>query len=453
MTFLSSVFAGTAEGGRPSASVRLRILIAIRWVAVIGQALTILIGHFLLGLDLPLGLALTVVGASVLVNFGLSGRARARLTDRDAALFLGYDLLQLGLLLFLTGGLENPFSILMIAPIAVAGMILSRRSIIALSLLGIAQISGLALFHLPLPWNGAPPALPATYMFGLWIALVLSMSFIAAYVWIVVDEARRMRDAVAETQLALAREQQISAVGALAAAAAHELGSPLGTIAVIAKELARELPPDSPHAEDAALLVSQSERCARILAALSHHPGSVGGSGAPPPSLPISALAEAAGLPHHLDGIHVIYATTSNDDTSAEPLVPHTPEIMHGLGNLIQNAIQFARQEVTVSIHWDDWTILVDIGDDGPGFPPQLLGRVGQPYISGRDVSSRGGASGKGGTPHMGLGIFIAQSLLERTGARLEFGNLEEGGAQVVVEWDRAAIESGRNRQGKDKSG
>lgn len=442
----SSVFGGSAGGTRPGASVQLRILIAIRWVAVIGQALTLLVVRFVLGFELPLGLALTVVGASGLVNFTLWSRAAARLTDRDAAIFLAYDLLQLGLLLFLTGGLENPFSILMIAPIAVAGMILSRRSIIALSLLGIALISGLALTHLPLPWNGVPPLFPPTYVFGLWFALALSLAFIAAYVWIVVDEARRMRDAVAETQLALAREQQISAVGALAAAAAHELGSPLGTIAVIAKELAHDLPPNSPYAEDAALLVSQSDRCRKILAELSHHPGSVGGTGGPPAALPISALAEAAGSPHHVDGIHVLYATTSDADASAEPLVAPTPEIMHGLGNLIQNAIQFARQEVTLSIHWDERTILVEIVDDGPGFPHHLLGRLGQPYISGRGPARSGGAQ------HMGLGIFIAQSLLERTGARLEFGNVEEGGAQVMIEWDREAIESGRDPQQKGKT-
>lgn len=430
---------------RPGASVRLRILIAIRWVAVTGQVLTLLVVRFFLGFDLPLALALAVVAASGLLNLALWSRAASRLTDRDAAIFLAYDLFQLALLLYLTGGLENPFSILMIAPIAVAGMILSRRSIIALSLLGIALISALALTHMPLPWNGMPPLFPSTYVFGLWFALVLSLAFIAAYVWIVIDEARRMRDAVAETQLALAREQQISAVGALAAAAAHELGSPLGTIAVIAKELARDLPPESPYAEDAALLVSQSERCRKILAELSHHPGSVGGAGAPSASLPISALAEAAGSPHHVDGIHVLYATTSDVDASAEPLVALTPEIMHGLGNLIQNAIQFARQEVTVSIHWDERTILIEMDDDGPGFPPNLLGRLGQPYISGRGAA-------RGSAQHMGLGIFIAQSLLERTGARLEFGNAEEGGAQVMVEWDRDAVETGRDPQQKGET-
>jgi two-component system sensor histidine kinase RegB len=252
-----------------------------------------------------------------------------------------------------------------------------------------------------------------------------------------------MRDAFAATQLALAREQRISAVGALAAAAAHELGSPLGTIAIIAKELAREVPPDSPFAEDAALLVSQSERCRKILAELAHRPEAEGAS--PFTRLPISALVEAAGAPHGSPGIRVIYATTSS--AGKEPEVARSPEILHGLGNLIQNAIQFARHEVSVTIAWDRDGIAVEIVDDGPGFPPNLLPRLGQPYLSGRDERTR---DSRGDGEHMGLGIFIAQTLLERTGARLSFANLLEGGGHVAVRWARAAIETPQNDAARD---
>jgi two-component system, sensor histidine kinase RegB len=410
--------------------ISLRTLVPIRWVAIAGQALTILIVHYGLGFRLPLLPALGAVGASVLLNAALIllRQIAARLGERDAALCLGYDILQLAILLYLTGGLQNPFSILILAPVTVAATILSRRPVIALSILAVSAISVLALWHEPLPWRTEPLVFPPELVLGIWVALVLATVFIGAYTWSVAQEARRLRDAVTATQLALAREQRVSAVGALAAAAAHELGSPLATIAVVAKELVRDLPDDSPHAEDAALLLSQSERCRRILAELAHHPEHDGGS--PYTLLPISALVEAAGAPHRDQGVRLIFATAAQS-MPEEPLVRRSPEIMHGLNNLIQNAVQFARREVSVTTFWDKTAVSVDVADDGPGFPLHLLGRLGEPYIS-----TRAGAA-----DHMGLGIFIAQSLLERSGARLEFDNLPEGGAHVAISWNRANLE------------
>ena len=269
-TLLPAVSAFGPESGR----ISLRTLVPIRWVAIAGQALTLLTVHYAIGFHLPLVPALAVVGASALLNVVLIVRRQVarELSERYAALCLGYDILQLAVLLYLTGGLQNPFSILILAPVTVAATILSRRLVIVLSILAVAAISILALWHLPLPWRTEPLVFPPEIIVGTWTALVLATVFIAAYTWSVAQDARLLRDAVAATQLALAREQRVSAVGALAAAAAHELGSPLATIAVVAKELVRELPSDSPHAEDAALLLSQSERCSRILAELSQRP-------------------------------------------------------------------------------------------------------------------------------------------------------------------------------------
>jgi two-component system sensor histidine kinase RegB len=410
--------------------ISLRTLVPIRWVAIAGQASTILIVHYGLGYRLPLFPALGVVASSVLLNAVLILRrqAAARLGERDAALCLGYDILQLAILLYLTGGLQNPFSTLILAPVTVAATILSRRPVIALSILAVAAITMLALWHMPLPWRTEPLVFPPELVFGIWMALVLATVFIGGYTWSVAQEARRLRDAVAATQLALAREQRISAVGALAAAAAHELGSPLATIAVVARELAHDLPEDSPHAEDVTLLLSQSERCRRILAELARQPEHDGGS--PYTRLPISALVETAGAMHQHDGVKLIFATVGQPGPE-EPLVRRSPEIMHGLNNLIQNAVQFARREVSVTTFWDKAAVTVEIADDGPGFPLHLLGRLGEPYIS-----TRAGAA-----DHMGLGIFIAQSLLERSGARLVFDNLPEGGAHVAIFWNRANLE------------
>ena len=414
----------------PSSPISLRTLILIRWVAIAGQASTILIVHYGLGFGLPVVPALAVVASSALLNLVLIVHRywAARLGERDAALYLGYDTLQLAVLLFLTGGLQNPFAILILAPVTVAATILSRQAVIALSALAIAAISALALWHMPLPWRAEPLLFPPELVLGIWIALVLATLFIGGYTWSVAQGARRLRDAMAATQLALAREQRVSAVGALAAAAAHELGSPLATIAVVAKELVRDLPDDSPHAEDAALLLSQSERCRTILAELAQQPEDDGGS--PYTRLPISALVEAAGALHQDQGVKLIFAT-AGQPAPEEPLVRRSPEIMHGLNNLVQNAVQFARREVSVTTFWDRSTVTVEVVDDGPGFPLHLLGRLGEPYIS-----TRAGAA-----DHMGLGIFIAQSLLERSGARLVFDNLPDGGAHVAISWNRANLE------------
>lgn len=412
--------------------ISLRRLVLIRSVAVSGQAVTLLTVHFLLGFRLPLLPALVVVGCSVLLNLGalLYHDAGTRLGETAAAFYLAYDTIQLAILLYLTGGLENPFSILMLAPVTVAATALSQRPVIVLAALAVAAITVLGVTHDPLPWRGSAPfVFPADLVLGIWVSLVIATLFIGGYTLSVAQEARRLRDAVAATQLALAREQRVSAVGALAAAAAHELGSPLATIAVVAKELARELPADSPHAEDAALLLSQSERCRLILAELAQQPEEDGGS--PYTSLPISALVEAAGTPYHDARVRLIFATTGGAEED-EPLVQRSPEIMHGLNNLIQNAVQFARHEVSVTIFWDSAAVTVEVADDGPGFPPHLLGRLGEPYLSTR----------AGDQDHMGLGIFIAQSLLERSGATLNFDNLVDGGAHVVISWERANLET-----------
>jgi two-component system, sensor histidine kinase RegB len=422
-----------SEPAAGSARISLRTLVPIRWVAIAGQALAILTVHYGLGFHLPLAPTLAVVAGSALLNIVLIvyRQSERRLGERYAALCLGYDILQLGILLYLTGGLQNPFAILVLAPVTVAATILSRRPVIALSTFAVAAISVLALWHLPLPWRTDPGPLvfPPEIIIGTWTALVMATVFIGGYTWSVAQDARRLRDAVAATQLALAREQRVSAVGALAAAAAHELGSPLATIAVVAKELAHELPPDSPHAEDAALLLSQSERCRRILAELSQRPEEDGGS--PYTRLPISALVEAAAAPHQERGVRLIFAT-AGAPAEDEPQVRRSPEILHGLNNLIQNAVQFADREVTVTTFWDPATVTVEVSDDGPGFLIHLLGRLGEPYLS-----TRAGAA-----DHMGLGIFIAQSLLERSGATLAFDNLEEGGAHVAISWSRANLET-----------
>jgi len=413
------------EGGR----VSLRMLVTIRWIAVVGQTITLLIVHFLLGFPLPISLALGVVAASALINIAnsLQQPGSVRLNDRDAVMYLAYDVVQVAALLYLTGGLQNPFALLLVAPVTVGASILSRGATALLAGMSVSAITVLAVWHLPLPWDEDMLNLPSLYILAVWLSLSLATLFLAAYIWNVAEEGRRMSDAFAATQMSLAREQRVSAVGALAAAAAHELGSPLGTIAVVAKELARDLPPGSPYAEDAQLLLSETARCRTILAALSKQRDADGG--APFETLPISVLVEAAGEPHMRSDTAIVFDT--DGDPISQPSIIRSPEIMHGLGNFIQNALQFAEHQVEVMTSWDGNVVQIEIADDGPGFPSHVLARLGEPYLSGRSD-----ADGE----HMGLGIFIAQTLLQRTGATVEFANGPTGGAVVRAIWSRRSL-------------
>jgi two-component system sensor histidine kinase RegB len=417
---------GQATGER---RLRLRTLILIRWIAIVGQAFTIALVHFSLGFQLPLWPLFAAVGLSALINLALSLSfgATTRLTERSAALLLGYDILQLAFLLALTGGLQNPFSILLMVPVTLSATTLSLRTTVVLSLMVIAVATLLALFPSDLPWYDGTFRLPALYIGGLWLALVLGTALIAGYAWRIADEARRLSDALAATQMALAREQELSALGGLAAAAAHDLGSPLATIAVTARELANAMPQDSPLAEDVAELVSQSQRCREILRSLGQRPDSE--ALRPFTRVPLSALlttiAEAYGRPE----IDLEVAVDHAGGDAAEPQLVPTPELKHAFANLIDNAIKFARRRVLIVVHLDADVVEVRVEDDGPGFSPEVLELLGEPYISTAQRSDG-----------LGLGVFIAETLLARTGATLQFGNLSEG-ARVAVRWQRAALQ------------
>ena len=407
--------------------VRLRALVLIRWAAVAGQLFTVVVVHWGMEYRLPIAAALTVIGASALLNVAVSiGRpATVRLDDRDAAIFLGFDVIQLATLLYLTGGLHNPFAILLLAPVAVAATILSFVSTLGICFVAIVAISLIALVRRPLPWVGIEPELPEIYVGAIWVGLVLTTFLIAVYAWRVAEEARRMAAALSATSVALAREQQMSALGALAASAAHELGTPLGTITLIAKELQREVQHGTPIGEDIDLLAQEAARCRDILTRLTLQPTQDTSDAYR--LVPLPAIVEAAAAPYKRSEIelHFTSGPAQPDAPATAPLQIRSAELLQGLGNLLQNAIQFARGHVMVHTTWTNRLAWVEIEDDGPGFPPDVLDSLGEPYISTRD----------GDGSHMGLGVFIAKSLLERSGARLSFANAESGGAKIVVEW------------------
>ncbi len=417
------------DSGARRGQISLRTLTTIRWIAIVGQASTLIVVQYGLGLHIPLGSAFAVVGAAVALNLwaGVLRPARLRPTDFEILAYLGFDAVQLSALLFLTGGLANPFALLLLAPVTVSATVLPRRHTAMLCALSAICASVIAVRHLPLPSGVSDVAPSRLLVFGSWAAVVLGVIFVAAYAGSMAAERRRMVDALNATQLALAREQRVSSLGALAAAAAHELGSPLATIAVTAKELAREVPEGDPLAEDVRILLAEAERCRGILAALGERPEADDDS--PYSRMPLSVFVAAAVDPHAAGPAH-IETLAHSDDGSTEPAVRRSPALIHGLGNIVQNAVQFARSRVEIETRWSESEIRVTILDDGPGFPPAVLDRVGEPYISSRREQE-----------HMGLGIFIAQTLLAQTGGTIAFRNRRVRGAQVDVTWQRAILE------------
>jgi two-component system, sensor histidine kinase RegB len=419
-----------APGAGPR-HVRGATLIAIRWVAIIGQTATVLIVAVLFEMTAALVICLAAIVASAMLNLFLSFRfgARRQLTQRFVLASLAFDTAQLALLLGLTGGLHNPFSILLLAPVTVSATILSAQRTLTLGLFALLAISILAIAHMPVP--GPAPQLALIYSLAAWVATVVGTIFIAGYVVRVASEHRRMQEALGEVRTTLQREQQVSAVGALAAAAAHELGTPLATISLVSKELMLDLPDGSEAAEDAALLVSQAERCRDILAELAARPSDDSGAEFYP--IPLTALVGGAATQHRRPEIaFTVLQRPLSDGAGPEPRVQKTPELVNGLVNILSNALQFAKTEVKIVIEWDAEEIRAHVSDDGPGFLSDVLDRIGEPYISTRAEQDG----------HMGLGLFIARTLLENTGASLTFANGPEGGAAVQAVWARVLLEA-----------
>jgi two-component system sensor histidine kinase RegB len=423
---------------RRGRNVRLDTLVRLRWVAVIGQTTAVLVVYYGLDFELPIWACMAVIALSAWLNIAL--RFRFEVTQRvepdRAAWLLAFDIAEIAILLFLTGGLANPFSFLLLGPVLLSATALPPRMIVMLG--GFAAVSAtvLAFYYYPLPWDPDEPLrLPAIYIMGVWLAMLLALGFIAVHAWQLSEESHQMADALAATELVLAREQHLSQIDGLAAAAAHELGTPLSTITVIATDLERAIEPDSPHAEDIRLLREQAQRCRKILAKLTELSSNI----EPFDQMPLSALVEEVVAPHRNFGIDIDVTLAPKD--ASEPIGGRNPAILYGLGNLVENAVDFARARVNVVANWSRDDVGVTITDDGPGFAPEILDRIGEPYVtsSRRRRFNVGGDAGGG----LGLGFFIAKTLLERSGATLTYENraAPARGAVVRVAWSRADFE------------
>jgi two-component system sensor histidine kinase RegB len=435
-------------------SVRLDTLIRLRWLAVAGQTAAVVSVAFGLGFPLPMGWCLALIAVSAWLNLILRLRypPSRRFTAQVTAVLLAYDILQLAGLLYLTGGLQNPFAFLLIAPVMISATALPPRKTLALGVLVVAVATALVFVHQPLPWwPDETLQMPLLFVAGVWVALTSSLMFMSVYAFRVSEEARQLADALTATELVLAREQHLNALDGMAAAAAHELGTPLATIALVARELERELEPDDPRAEDVHLLSTQSERCRDILRKLT----SLGNDPESPlDRMAVTLLLEEIASPHRDFGVAITVERASG--VRGEPTVTRNPAVLYGLGNLVENAIDFADTTVDISAEWTDETVVVTVRDDGPGFAVEIIERLGDPYVTTRashQYGSRddGDASEAGG---LGLGFFIAKTLLERTGASLSLTNrpAPAHGAVVRVAWPRDAIEVERTARPENET-
>jgi len=428
--------------------LRLRTLVRLRWLAVAGQTAAVLSVNLVFGFPLPLGWCLAVIALSAWLNifFTLRWRSSMRLSGHFAGLLLAYDILQLAVLLYLTGGLENPFAFLFLVPVTVSATTLSLRWTSVLGVIAFGCATFLAVVHLPLPWYaGQTLQLPQLYVGGMWTAILCGVVFSAIYARHIAEEARQMSTALTAAEQILAREQRLSALDGLAAAAAHELGTPLATIALVAKELKREMPAEGPHAEDVDLLIGQAARCREILSRLANREAQADEMFA---RVKLTVMIEDIVAPLREAGIKIEVEThavaAKGGPEPAEPILPRNPAITYGLGNLIENAIDFAETEVAIDTRWTDSQVSIAVNDDGPGFAQEIFDRLGDPFVTtrpgygpGSDESDAELHSG------MGLGFFIAKTLLERSGATVSLANkpLPDHGAMVRISWPRAVID------------
>jgi len=425
----------------PWRHVRLDTILRLRWLAALGQLAAIFVVEQGLEFELPIIPCLVIIGLSALLNLALqmAFNPMQRLEPVYAAALLALNIIELAGLLYLTGGLQNPFSFMFLAPVLISATALPVRMTVTLGVLAVACAAVLVFFFQPLPWEGDEPlVLPPIYLLGVWLSIVLAIGVTSLYSFQVTEEARQLADALAATELVLAREQHLTQLDGLAAAAAHELGTPLSTIVLVSRELEHTLQDnaqdDAQAFSDIKTLREQAQRCRDILAKITQ----LSSAGGPFDHMKLSTLIEEAVAPHRDFGVAIKVRIAVSG--AKEPVGARNPAILYGVGNILENAVDFARATVEVNAWWNNETIEIVISDDGPGFAPEIIRRIGEPYLS-RRRGTDDAQSARGG---LGLGVFIARTLLERTGAKVSFANrtFPDHGAVVTITWPRARFET-----------
>jgi len=406
-------------------------LTILRYIAIFGQLFAINIVFFYLDLKFPIKECYIIISIGVLTNLFLQFKIKVnQLRDSYASLFLLYDLIQLSALLYLTGGILNPFSILLIIPTIVSSTFLSMGTTIILGLITSLLLFMLTYFFLPLPgldlnfFN-----VPNFYKQGILIAILIGLVFLSYFGIRFSGESKKRSEALNKLQEVISKEYELESLGGQAAAAAHSLGTPLATIAVVAKELKKEIGNDKEFSKDIDLLISQTKRCSDILKKISKK------------QIKDDVFLSSIKFEDLLEEIINSFKETSSkkielsiQDDLNKIEINRKPEIIYGLRNFIGNAVKFSKSKVQINLKSNDKIVEIQIHDDGPGIPEDIISKIGEPYIKSKskELSSNSG---------LGLGTFLGKTLLERQGANLKFKrNSKLGGALVVLSWSPKAF-------------
>ena len=403
-----------------------RTLVILRWIAIIGQYLTISIVYFVLKFELPFFYCSTIILIGILTNFYLQFQFKKnQLNNFTSTFFLFYDLIQLSLLLYLTGGVTNPFTILLIVPAIVSSTFLTLRSTINLSFITIIILILLTINHLPLPHSGELHFhVPDIYLYAVPIAIIIGLTFLTYFGVRFGIESRKRTEALNKLELILAKEHELESIGLQAAAAAHSLGTPLSTITVIARELEKEIGNNPKYSKDIDLLLSETKRCSDILKDLSRD------------QLEEDSFLSDIKIEELLSAIVRSFTEISEkkislvvEQNKLNPQIERTLEITYGLRNFIGNAVKYSTSSVDVILESSNKITEVKVCDDGPGFSEDILNVLGEPYIRSKNkiISSKSG---------LGLGTFIGKTLLERMKANVSFDKCPKiNGAMVTIKW------------------
>jgi len=433
------------------APLRLRTFITLRWAAIVGQIAVVTLVHFGLSFDLKFVWCVAIILVSVWFNIFLSikFKANTRVKSAHAGVLLAFDILQLSALLYLTGGLQNPFALFLLAPTTIAAGSLLLLHVLVVNGLALISASFLAFYHLPLPLKpGQVPEFPELYTAGIYSALLIGMAFFGAYVWRVAEERRQMNDALIASEMVLAREQQLSALDGMAAAMAHELGTPLSTMSIAAKDMMADKEKYPDIAADIDLIYTQSLKCREVLFAIGKEKTTDLVFSKMTIETLIADLIEA----HKNDQVTITSHIEKEDEESKNAdlvsnIIERNPALIYGLGNIVSNAVRYAKKNVTITTRISEKNITLIVEDDGPGFDIEIIEYLGEPFIPklrSMDRRARALEDFKKGDQGMGLGLFIAKTFLERCEAKLYFGNqtAPKKGARVEIIWEKSIFSS-----------
>ena len=408
-----------------------KTLTILRYIAIFGQFIAINIVFYYLKLEFPVFQSYLIIFIGLLTNIFLQLRVKVnQLKDTYASFFLLYDLIQLSILLYLTGGILNPFSFLLIIPTIVSSTFLSMGTTIILSVITSFMLFLLTYSYLPLPgMNASTFHVPSFYKVGILISILIGLIFLSYFGIRFSGETKKRSEALNKLQEVIAKEYELESLGGQAAAAAHSLGTPLATISVVAKELKKELGNDKEVSKDIDLLISQTKRCSEILKQISKK------------QIEEDSFINFVKLEDLLEEIIISFKETSskniellNKNDKYKINIQRTPEIIYGLRNFIGNAVKFSKSKVIINLKSDEQIIEIQINDDGPGIPEDIIDKIGEPYIKSKSKELRSNSG-------LGLGTFLGKTLLERQGAKLHFKrNSKLGGALVIISWSPKAF-------------